>query len=231
MNSNYWLNDPSNFHNELLAEREVLLPYISEMIDSFNPRKILDFGCGNAYLASLIKTKSEISLYDINPAFIQNSSKWKIENKIILIQDIIEIKNNYYDVVVQSSLIMCIPTLNEISKIFLSNYTALKNEGHLIISLTHPCFLQYEYGHYKTSFNHLNFNYLKEGLEYKVYMHQKNKPSVEFTDYNWPLSTIINLLIKTGFKIKKLIEHPDLPTQEFTSYEEGCPWLFIIAKK
>lgn len=227
----YWTTDAGDFHKIDNVERDILLPYVAEIINNLNPEKLLDYGCGSGYLASLIKENTEISLYDINPNVIDEYRQWNISSVVNPIKDKSKIKKNYYDVVVQTSVLMCVPDINGIKEIFKDNYTVLKNGGNLVIVITHPCFLQYPFGHYYTSFNHDNFRYLENTTEYQVYMKQPDKRPIVFTDFNWNLSTIINEIIKTGFSITKMVEHPDLKSKYFEPNNLASPWLFIIAKK
>src|SRR3990167_2492381 len=164
----YWTTEAEYFHKIDNVERDVLLPYVSEIINELSPEKLLDYGCGRGHLASFIKKETEISLYDINPDVINENQQWNISNVVIPIKDKNKIKKNYYDVVVQISVLMCVPTLEEIREIFKENYTALQNGGNLIVVVTHPCFLHYPFGHYYTSLNHDNFTYLKSSAEYQV---------------------------------------------------------------
>lgn len=231
MGKSYWENESKDYHDTLDTEKIVLHPYIADLINNIEGERLLDFGCGNGYLASLIRKGVEISLYDISDVFLDVKKRWKIDNDIILCRSLSDIKNVYYDIVVQSSVLMCIPDRKSLNSILESNYNSLKTGGHLVISITHPCFLQYEYGHYKTSYNHNNFNYLSDESEYKVFMKRKDKGELIFIDYNWSLSTIINQLLYQGFELVKMIEHPDLPSEDFETTEEGCPWMFLVLKK
>lgn len=229
--NNYWVSEADKFHQIDNVEREILLPYVANLINDIAPKKMLDFGCGNAYLSSLINSGTEISLYDINPSFIELHKQWNIKNEIKPILSKEEIPDEHFDIVVQTSVLMCIPNIKSIKEIFHSNNKSLKKDGVLLIVITHPCFLQYEFGHYHTSFNQENFQYLKDGLEYSVYMKQKNAETIIFTDYNWSLSTIINELIKADFTLNHIVEHPDLESKDYKSNGLVPSWLFIKAKK
>lgn len=227
----YWTKEAGDFHKIDNVERDILLPYVAGIINDLNPEKLLDYGCGSGYLASLINKNIEISLYDINPNVIDEYQQWNITNIVIPVKDKSQIRDNYYDVVVQTSVLMCIPVIDGIREIFKDSYSALMSGGSLIVVITHPCFLQYHFGHYYTSLNHDNFNYLENTTKYQVYMKQPDKSPVVFTDFNWNLSTIINELIKAGFTLTKMIEHPDLKSKYFEPNNLVPPWLFLIARK
>lgn len=227
----YWTKKAGDFHKIDNVEKDILLPYVAQIINDLSPEKLLDYGCGSAYLASLIKGNTEISLYDINPGVIDDYQQWNISNVIIPLKEKNKIKENYYDVVVQTSVLMCVPEIEGIKEILKGNYAALRSGGTLVVVITHPCFLQYRFGHYYTSLNDNNFSYLENAAEYQVYMKQPNKGPIVFTDYNWSLSTIVNEIIKTGFSLTKMIEHPDLKSKYFEPNSLVAPWLFLIAKK
>ena len=227
----YWTKEAGDFHKIDNVERDILLPYVAQIINDLNPKKLLDYGCGSGYLAWLIKRNTEISLYDINPQVIDEYQQRKITNVVIPVKDKSQIRDNYYDVVVQTSVLMCVPVIEGIREIFKDNYTALKSGGSLVVVITHPCFLQYHFGHYYTSLNQDNFNYLENTTKYQMYMKQPDKNPIVFTDYNWNLSTIINEIIKAGFSLTKMVEHPDLKSKYFEPNNLVSPWLFLIAKK
>jgi SAM-dependent methyltransferase len=227
----YWTTQADDFHKIDNVERDVLLPYVAKIINDLNPDKLLDYGCGNGYLTSLIKDNTEISLYDINPNVVDEYLRWNAGNVVVPIKDKAKIKECYYDVVVQISVLMCVPGIEGIRDIFKDNYSALKDGGNLVVVITHPCFLQYQFGHYYTSLNHNNFNYLENTTEYQVYMKQPDKNPVVFTDFNWNLSTIINEIIKAGFVLTKMVEHPDIRSKYFEPNSLASPWMFLIAKK
>jgi SAM-dependent methyltransferase len=227
----YWTKEAEEFHRIDNVERDILLPFVAEIINNFSPKTLLDYGCGSCFLASLIRNDTEISLYDINSDILDQYQQWNISNVVVPIRDRKKIKENYYDVVVQTSVLMCVPTIDGIRDIFRDNYIALNNGGSLVVAMTHPCFLQYPFGHYNTSFDHNNFNYLENTIEYQVCMKQFDKGPVVFTDFNWNLSTILNEIIKAGFTLTKMIEHPDLKSKYFEPNNLVSPWLFLIAKK
>ncbi|MEP2445756.1 MAG: methyltransferase domain-containing protein [Balneola sp.] len=227
----YWTTKASKFHKIDNVERDILLPYVAKIVNELSPKKLLDYGCGNGFLASLLKEDLEISLYDINKEIVNEYKQWNIQNSVKTITEQSDIEKNYYDVVVQTSVIMCIPTIDELMNMFNDIYLALKKGGVFVVVLTHPCFLQYPFGHYYTSLNHDNFNYLEDEKKYQVYMKQVDQESIEFSDFNWNLSTVINGLIKAGLTLTRMIEHPDLKSKYFEPNSMVPPWLFLTAKK
>ena len=229
-NESFWRTEGArDFYGLDNAEKVVLHPFIAEMINQMNPKALLDFGCGDGYLSTLIDPSTEVHLYDSNSDFVNRLIVEKDDRVDVLVEEG-RIRENYYDCVVQSSVLMCVETKEELNRILSSNHRSLKEGGSLVLVTTHPCFLQYEFGHYYTSFDHHNFRYLHEGLKYEVFMRREGRP-LAFTDYNWPLSTIINLVIKNGFRVRRVVEHPDLPYKGNRPNPHAVPWMFIIATK
>src|SRR5688572_12356651 len=108
----YWTKEAGDFHKIDNVEKDILLPYVAQIINDLSPEKLLDYGCGSGYLATLIKENTEISLYDINPDVIDEYQQWNISNVVAPIKDKSKIKENYYDVVVQTSVLMCVPNID-----------------------------------------------------------------------------------------------------------------------
>lgn len=213
------------------AEREVLHPYTAKVINQISPDRLLDFGCGDGFLSTLIDGDTKIDLFDSSPFFDRYLVCNLQGSNISVINTIDEIESESYDCLVQSSVIMCCESKEELEAVFVVNHKALKAQGTLVACLTHPCFLQYEFGHYYTSFTHDNFKYLQDGIIYEVVMKSQDSDPVVFSDRHWSLSTVINLLIKTGFRITQLIEHPDLPYNSNWHNKFAVPWMIIIAEK
>ena len=231
-NKSFWQTEGSkDFYHLDNAERIILQPFIANIVNDLNPSTLLDFGCGNGYLSTLVNAHIETHLYDSNDDFINHLIVDESRNNINILKNESQIKNNYYDCVVQSSVLMCVGTKEELNHIFLVNNHALREGGSLVVVVTHPCFLQYQFGHYHTTFNHNNFKYLEEGLKYDVLMKNGNNDPIVFTDYHWSLSTIVNLIIQNDFRIKKIIEHPDMPYKNNKPNNYVVPWMFIIARK
>jgi SAM-dependent methyltransferase len=229
-NESFWHTEAAeDFYCLDNAEKVILHPFVAEMINQMNPSTLLDYGCGDGFLSTLIDPKTEIHLYDSNSDFVNHLVIEKNDRVNVLIEED-QVKENYYDCVVQTSVLMCIETKEELNRIFSINNRSLKEGGSLVVVMTHPCFLQYKFGHYHTSFDHHTFKYLQEGLKYDVFMKREGNPLV-FSDYHWSISTIVNLIIKNGFQVKKIIEHPDLPYSGSQPNPYAVPWMFILATK
>lgn len=227
----FWNNNNVNKMYELEnAEEEILQPFIAEIIHSIKPKNMLDFGCGYGYLSTLLNENINIHLFDKNKINSKSLKTNRTKKNTKVLENINEIKDLYYDCIVLSSVLMCIETKEEIKEILLLLQKAKSKKGSLIINITHPCFLQYKYGHYWTSFTENDFDYFNEGKSYQVYMKNDNKKPVSFDDYQWTLSTLMNLPLELGYELVSIIEHPDMPYKTNEYNNKVCPWMFMIFK-
>lgn len=212
------------------AEEVTLQPYIANIIHSFNPTTLLDYGCGYGYMSKLLNKNIDISLFDKNKDNQARLTQSITGSNIKVIKQESEILKKYYECVVLSSVLMCIDSKSKIKTILTKLNNAKTKNGKLIIVVTHPCFLQYKFGHYYTSYNHYNFEYMEEGKPYQVFMLRENEEPVTFTDYQWTLSTFINSALGIGLELEKIIEHPDMPYKTNKYHKTACPWMFLILK-
>lgn len=101
----------------------------------------------------------------------------------------------------------------------------------LIVTNSHPCFLQYEFTAFKTNLSPEDFDYFNNGNPYEVSIKQPyGNPAVTFTDYQWQLSTWINMAIDCGFSLKEMIEVPDQSYKDLTANKLCSPFLILKFK-
>jgi hypothetical protein len=211
-------------------EQAIIQPIIAKEVVKLNPKHILDYGCGDAYMAKILPNNINIDLYDRNQQSLEKVfSKLNKENCKRLHSEN-DFPIDFYDCIVLSFVLVCLDNLDEQYDILRKLRATLKTSlGTLIITNTHPCFLQYEFTAFKTNLNSENFNYFNNGNPYQVSIKQPNeKPSVTFTDYQWQLSVWINMAIECGFTLQEMIEVPDQNYKNLKENELCSP--FIILK-
>lgn len=213
------------------AEHKNVHPFISELINNFNPKNMLDYGCGDAFLCSLINATTKIDLYDKNSISLKKTyEKLKANNincEFITKEDYI--KSNYYDLITLNFVLVCVDNELERNLILKKIYNSKKEDGYLIYTSTHPCFRQYENSACKTSFDFDNFDYFKEEQPFTLTMKGEIK-DVSFIDYHYTLSNTINTFIKNGFKLQQVIELPDLPFKNRAYNKQVSPFIIMIFK-
>lgn len=214
------------------SRKFILYPKINEIVKGLKPDNVLDYGCGDGELLSLIKNNNDdimISAYDQSNMAINAIRRRLGATGVNIYENTNQITCDNYDVVICSLVLMTIKSqcdLNEMLKII---FKAKTDEGYVIFAITHPCFRQYQFSTFVTQYtNKEPFKYLKEGTAFEVTIFDaKSNNKVKFNDYHWSLSKTINLLIERGFSIKQLLELGDVPK---SGNEYFPPYLIIIAQ-
>lgn len=232
MDNNFW-KEKANAYIELnqTASMNILHPKILELVNDFNPSTLLDFGCGDGRLSKLMGNDIQISVYDISEEMLQKATN-NLSNHTKVYNDIRNLPKNYFDVIVSSLVFVCISNESEYILAMRTISTSLKENGKVIIGLTHPCFRQYYFSDFFTEFSSgKKFNYLKEGEPFNIKIHNESKTDfISFTDYHWTVSYTVNKMIEVGLKIEKIIELPDNNLSQW-GHESKPPFIIFVASK
>lgn len=225
----YWNSDAAvNFFNADNPERRIIQPKIADEVIACQPKKFLDYGCGDGYLASLLPNEIEIDLFDKNQNVLCDTlNKLNKRNCQGIHEDSI-IKDDYYDCITLNFVLVCIDTEEEQQRIINLLRKALKKGGTLIITNSHPCFLQYKNTSFHTSFKPKCFEYLNNGEAYTVSIHQEiQQSSLSFVDYKWTLSFWIKLAYTCGLRLVKMTEVKDDNYLDFEPNNLYPPFLIL----
>jgi hypothetical protein len=102
----------------------------------------------------------------------------------------------------------------------------LRPNGHLIASVTHPCFRTCKFFGYSTDFD--NRDYFNDGTLFNVTIYD-GKRELHIVDTHWSLTAMSSQLNESGFVIENLYE---LPRSTSGSNEHDASlWLVIVARK
>jgi len=230
----FWINNPEKYSEiECESRKYILHPKIRDIIHENNPKRILDYGCGDGSLISGIKEKINISIYDISTKSLSLAIKKYSNRQLNVFYKRSEIPEDSFDVVVFSLVLMTISSKDKIANEFLKIYQTLKENGIVIFGITHPCFRQFKFSSFHTSFSDSEkFNYIDEGKKFQVTLNDPlSTKSISFYDYHWTLSTTLNLIIESGFQIQKVFELPDKSCAESYVNKLIPPYLLIVGKK
>lgn len=225
----YWNSDAAlTFFASDNPERAIIQPKIAAEILELNPSNLLDYGCGDGFITTLLPSTIKIDLFDKNEILLDNTLKKLNKSNCAKINSDKEIKENSYDCIILSFVLVCIDSKDEQQRILALLQKALKKGGVLIITNSHPCFLQYPNSSYHTSFKPKCYNYLNNGEPYVVNIHQGNdKPNFSFVDYKWTLSFWINLAKRCGLILQKMIEVKDEKYQDLEQNNLYPPFLIL----
>jgi len=232
MGLNFWESESAAFFSERNKRRlHKLHSKIATLIDDSSPERLLDYGCGKGDLVRYLDPTDgrQISLYDINEDRLieaeENLDKYEVE----LIFDSEEIEEGQYDTIVLSMVLMCIEYRNEYRQLIKDLESYLSRCGNLIVSITHPCFLNKSFYGYENDFTKGNkkIDYFEEGMPYNVYMMDEDDMTFKFTDYFWSLSFTLNKFSEEELVLERMLEIPDIESHDDVANSRFPPYLII----
>lgn len=233
MTDDIWLKHPQDFTEiENATLKNLVHPIIIDTVQQNGTKYLLDYGCGDGCLLEKLKHEIEISIFDKSDGMLKMAKKRFGKRIVKIYNNHAVIPKNYFDCVILSMILVCVDNEKEYKQVLSDTYNTLKTGGIAIIAVTHPCFRQYPFSDYDTSYCHnQQFDYFKEGEPFEVTIVDKNtKKNVTFLDYHWTLSYTVNKLVETGFTIKKLIETKDDIKSKIFNHLYS-PFLILIAQK
>src|SRR6266487_897398 len=217
------------FDMDDLQERSVVA-FIREKLATLQPKRLLDYGGGDGKFAVLCAESlplQEIVTYDPAPRMRSLARSLCANFKQIRVTDAIqEIESGIFDVVTFNAVWMCLASraacldaLSEIARLF-------RSDGHLVASVTHPCFRTGKFSNYFTDFN--NRDYFNDGTLFNVTI-CNGKRELHIVDTHWSLTAMSSQLNESGFVIENLYELPR--STNGSSEPNASLWLVIVARK
>ncbi len=205
----------------------VNIPCIIRNLPTTKVGKILDIGCGTGYLTNeLLKFSLKCVGIDISKKSIDIAcSRYNEESLNFYQSSICDFRyKSKFDLCVANMVFSSDPEFNiSIKNVF----NLLKKNGHLLLTLPHPCFWPKYWGYEKEDW----YDYNSE-IYVKNNFHTSWSNDIGFiTQIHRPITMYLNNLIDCGFQIIK-IEEP-LPIKGFPqNYVYEYPrFLFIKCKK
>ncbi len=200
----------SMFKTPNYSKEFIRKPYILKNIGDLKNKKLLEIGCGSGYWTRLFANKGALCT---GIELEKNQIKIAIEKERENPQDIkyykMNAKNlqkfssNSFVVVFIEYVLLEIPNLSDIRKIFKEIYRVLKKGGWVFISEMHPFDPIIDPGRFKLS---KNFHYFSSGEKIKPKALQLDGKFIYFTDYHWTLEDYFGSLNFAGFLIFNLKE-------------------------
>jgi 2-polyprenyl-3-methyl-5-hydroxy-6-metoxy-1,4-benzoquinol methylase len=180
------------------ARRYLLNPAIFSLLGDIRNKAILDAGCGQGYLSRLLAQKGA-AVTGIEPAknWLQFAQEREQKDPLGITyyqKDLSTLTklSNTFDFVVANMVFMDIP---DYESAIHNCIAALKHDGNLIFSITHPCFEEPA------------SEWIRKGhVATKDYFRTYTIPSVYGHWFHRPLSAYVNLLIHEGCCIQQMIE-------------------------
>ena len=230
MNVTDWNTIADAFSEMDDPEGRTVLTFFRDKLTTFQPKRLLDYGGGDGKFAILCAESlplEEIVTFDPAPRMTSLARSLCADFKQIHVTDTAkEIQTGTFDVVTFNGVWMCLTSrqacLDTLSKIA----RLLRPNGHLVASVTHPCFRTCRFSNYSTDFD--NRDYFNDGTLFNVTIHD-GKHELRIVDTHWSLTAMSSQLNESGFEIENLYELPR-PTND-SSEDNASLWLVIVARK
>jgi SAM-dependent methyltransferase len=211
-------------------EGRAVLTFIREKLTTLQPKRLLDYGGGDGKFAVLCAESlavQEIVTYDPSARMTSLARSLCADFKQIRVADATQkIRSGIFDVLTFNAVWMCLTTreacldaLSEIARLLRSN-------GHLIASVTHPCFRSCKFPNYFTDFN--DRDYFNDGTLFNVTIYDGNR-ELHIVDTHWSLTAMSSQLNESGFVIENLYELPR--STKGSNQPDASLWLVIVARK
>jgi SAM-dependent methyltransferase len=225
----FWYENAEVYSNEKFEINE--LGTHPTLIDAFERyekdwTKILDYGCGDGALIEKLKRRFDFSLFDTSAVMLEIATKKLGSLDPTVYRDANEIPTNTFDCVFLSMVLVCVDTEQEIDFIVRRILETKRPEGYVFVANPHPCFRDRSFSSYFTEYSiGRGFNYFNEGDRHKLLI--RDKP-MEFYDYNWSMSFVLNKFVKVGLQLVEMIEVKDNETNEYynPSFSPSVVYIF-----
>ncbi len=212
-------------------EETTLHPHLARIIQRLAPRRLLDYGCGDGALLSVLDPSIEIGLYDPNLESARVAGKKSHAAVTHLYERADAIPAGSYDVAVLSFVLICLPDEAAFRQVLENIQRGLRAGGTLLIVEGHPCFRDRPFaGHYVAYSPARPFDYNDRHHLFPICLRSATE-EVQFFDYHWRISDIVNTVLQSGFQLSALEEISDGDYGARTANPFFPPYLTLLAKK
>lgn len=211
-------------------EGRTVLTFVREKLTTLRPKRLLDYGGGDGKFAVLCAETlplQEVVTFDPAPRMTSLARSLCADFKQIHVTDAIqEIESGKFDVVTLNGVWMCLTSREACLETLKNIARLLRPNGHLIASVTHPCFRTCKFSGYSTDFN--NRDYFSDGTLFNITICD-GKRELRIVDTHWSMTAMSSQLNEAGFAIENLCELPRATSG--SSQHDASLWLVIVASK
>lgn len=224
----YWSSeDAVDFHNMSNPQNLYVSPHIAREICKTGTKNLLDYGCGGAYVDTLLPYEIEKTLYDINPEIVPDGMEQYNCRKITTT---LNIPDASFDCIFLGMVLVTLKTKEEYAHILSDIRRLLKKGGTLIIADPHPCFRWQKFRYNNNSLNETSISYFDEHAAFPVQLGTLDKQEILFDDYHHSLAFNINMLAEAGLFIHEMIELKDATYDELERNSKFPPYYTLICR-
>ena len=179
-----------------------------DLLPNLNNKRVLDLGCGYGWHCryAMEKNAKKVVGVDISKKMLQKAiSMTNGNNYIKYLQkpiEEVEFSEKSFDVIISS---LALHYIESYEKIIKNAYKWLDGKGYFIFSIEHPIFTAYGnqdwiYSREKEVLHWPVDNYFYEGKRNTIFLGEN------VVKYHRTLTTYLDILLKNGFKMVKIIE-------------------------
>jgi len=190
----------------------VVFPALHKALGDVKNKKVLDLGCGSGdFSHSLVERGANVIGVDVSEKWIDICKKEyaNVKNLKFFVADgsnLKQLADNSFDFVVMNMVLLNVPTLDKVKKIFQEVSRVLKKSGQLIFTDLHPLGLMVEQTLCESQTYLPGFSYFKDGSKFKSKVKLTDGSEIEFGDIHWTLETYTRCLSDSKMCISRIIE-------------------------
>ncbi len=235
-----WTEKQSNeFKTPNFSKEFFRKPVILKLLGDIDRKNILELGCGSGYWTRLLAKKgAKCTGIDSSKEQLKIAKEREGKNPLGIkylkknITNLRGIGSGSFDIVFIEFVLLEIPKLSMLKKIFEESYRVLKKGGILFISDMHP-FDPIVHNRFKLQ---KGFHYFKSGNKMTAFAKQLDGSMISFVDYHWTLENYISSITSAGFVITQIKEpRPSesmIKKTPYLEYRKNLPKdIIIIGKK
>ena len=211
-------------------QERAVLTFVRGKLATLQSKRLLDYGGGGGKFAHLCVESlplQEIVTFDPAPRMTSLARSLCANFKQIRVTGAIQdISSGIFDVVTFNAVWMCLTTRDACLDALREINRLLRPSGHLIASVTHPCFRTYKFSGYSTDFD--NRDYFNHGTLFNVTICD-GKRELHIVDTHWSLTAMSSQLHESGFVIENFYELPHSTGESIQP--DASLWLVIVARK
>jgi len=215
MVTNYSKEASDIFSEGVIAEELSLRPVVLEIVGNVSDKRVFDIGCGDGRYSKIFAEQgAEVIGIDASPHQIDIAKEKNNHEKIkYLVGDASntsEISDNSMDLVF-SNLVVCDMDKKIIERFFKKIYSVLKKDGRLVFSMIHPLYICKDQDDFDKPLEFKKRDYFQEGMQYAAEGITKKGNKMKFKETHFTITFISQILEKTGFLIKRIVESKQVP--------------------
>lgn len=196
---------------EHLSQKLALHPTLVNLIDCAPGNRLLDYGCGDGRILTLLSARWAVDAYDPSTE-MRTLAQQRVGFRLRRIAATPAELDGEYDAIIMGMVLPVLKSEDEIKLALTDCVQRMHKDARLFISTTHPCFRTYEFSNCTTSFGRTQpFTYMQDGVAFEVNLKDPGTSGIVFTDYHWSLGFTVNALAAAGLTIVTMLEVPDEP--------------------